>query len=57
MTATRTGHAVHGRDEAIAALRVEACSGPRSWSNGSGDTYGWHSHGYHKVLFCLEGSR
>jgi quercetin dioxygenase-like cupin family protein len=28
----------------------------RSWSNGPGDTYGWHDHGYHKTLVCLAGS-
>jgi quercetin dioxygenase-like cupin family protein len=28
---------------------------PRWWSNGSGDRYGWHEHGYHKVLYCLSG--
>jgi hypothetical protein len=28
----------------------------RWWSNGPGDTYGWHDHPYHKVLFCSEGS-
>jgi quercetin dioxygenase-like cupin family protein len=29
---------------------------PSSWSNGPGDKYSAHSHGYHKVLYCLEGS-
>ena len=29
---------------------------PREWSNGPGDTYGWHAHPYHKVLYCVEGS-
>jgi quercetin dioxygenase-like cupin family protein len=28
----------------------------QSWSNGPGDTYGWHDHGYHKTLVCLAGS-
>lgn len=28
----------------------------RWWSNGPGDTYGWHSHEYHKVLYCAFGS-
>jgi quercetin dioxygenase-like cupin family protein len=27
-----------------------------SWSNGPGDTYGWHSHAYHKSLRCIRGS-
>jgi quercetin dioxygenase-like cupin family protein len=29
---------------------------PRWWGNAPGDTYGWHSHHYHKVLFCQRGS-
>ena len=29
---------------------------PHGWSNGPGDTYGWHAHGYHKVLYCVRGS-
>lgn len=29
---------------------------PHSWSNGPGDRYGWHSHPYHKVLYCVRGS-
>lgn len=56
MTATKTEHAVGGRDEALAAFREAGCSTPSSWGNAPGDTYRWHSHGYHKVLFCLEGS-
>ena len=42
--------------EALAAFSAEGCSAPRSWGNGPGDTYGWHSHDHHKVLFCLDGS-
>jgi quercetin dioxygenase-like cupin family protein len=41
--------------EMEAALRDEGLS-PRWWSNAPGDTYGSHSHPYHKVLFCLRGS-
>lgn len=29
---------------------------PSWWSNGPGDTYGAHSHGYDKVLYCGRGS-
>jgi hypothetical protein len=29
---------------------------PHEWSDGPGDTYGWHSHRYHKVLVCVRGS-
>lgn len=54
--ATKTPAAVAGRDAAVAAFREEGCSGPRFWGNAPGDTYGRHSHGYHKVLFCLSGS-
>ena len=36
-------------------LRGEA-RGCYSWSNGPGDRYGAHSHGYEKVLYCVEGS-
>lgn len=54
--ATRTAKAVADRDAALHAFRDEGCSPPRSWSNRPGDSYGRHSHGYHKVLFCLAGS-
>ena len=37
-------------------FRQEGSSAPRFWGNAPGDTYGRHAHGYHKVLFCLEGS-
>jgi quercetin dioxygenase-like cupin family protein len=36
-------------------LRAEA-TGCYSWSNGPGDRYAPHSHGYEKVLYCVEGS-
>ena len=36
-------------------LESEA-SDPYRWSNGPGHRYGTHSHGYHKMLFCLAGS-
>lgn len=29
---------------------------PYTWSNGPGDTYAPHMHGYEKVLYCLRGS-
>jgi hypothetical protein len=54
--ATRTARAVGGRSEADAAFGREGCSPPRPWGNGPNDEYGWHEHGYHKVLFCVEGS-
>ena len=42
-------------DEIVAGMRSEGLE-PRRWGNGPGDTYGWHDHGYHKVLYCLSGS-
>jgi quercetin dioxygenase-like cupin family protein len=38
-----------------ARLRAEGLS-PQQWGNGAGDTYDWHRHGYHKVLYCVSGS-
>ena len=29
---------------------------PHWWSNGPGDRYAEHEHGYHKVLYCSSGS-
>lgn len=54
--ATKTSNAVAGPDEALAAFRAEGCSGPLPWGNAPGDSYAWHAHGHHKVLFCLRGS-
>ena len=53
---TRVSTAVRGRADAEAIFRAEGCSAPRAWGNGPGDRYGAHSHDYHKVLFCLDGS-
>ncbi|MGZ4148372.1 MAG: cupin domain-containing protein [Actinomycetota bacterium] len=55
MAATRTAGEA-GRADAKAAFSAEGCSPARFWGNGPGDAYGWHDHGYHKVLFCLSGS-
>ena len=44
-----------GFDELMARLRAEA-GDCHSWSNGPGDRYGAHDHGYEKVLYCVEGS-
>ena len=42
-------------DELMARLQAEArdC---HSWSNGPGDRYAAHSHGYEKILYCVDGS-
>ena len=42
-------------DHLMEKLRAEA-TGCYSWSNGPGDRYAPHSHGYEKVLYCVEGS-
>ncbi len=36
-------------------LREEGVE-PHAWSNGPGDRYGAHEHGYDKVLMCAAGS-
>ncbi len=41
--------------ELMARLREEA-DGCYAWSNGPGDIYDEHSHGYQKVLYCVAGS-
>ncbi len=42
-------------DELMSRLRAEA-TGCYSWSNGPGDRYAAHAHGYEKVLYCVEGA-
>jgi quercetin dioxygenase-like cupin family protein len=45
-----------GRDPASIRAELEGRGlSLRSWSNGPGDTYGWHDHSYHKTLICLAG--
>ncbi len=29
---------------------------PHDWGNSPGYEYEWHSHSYHKVLYCVSGS-
>jgi quercetin dioxygenase-like cupin family protein len=42
-------------EAAVEALLAGDGLTPSRWSNGPGDRYGWHSHPYHKVLFCSSG--
>ncbi len=44
-----------GLDELMTRLCSEA-GDCYSWSNGPGDRYAAHSHGYEKVLYCVDGS-
>ena len=41
--------------DAAERLRAEGLA-PQSWSNGPGDRYGTHEHGYDKVIVCDAGS-
>lgn len=43
------------RDDLEDRLRSEGLD-PGAWSNGPGDRYGAHEHGYDKVLVCASGS-
>jgi quercetin dioxygenase-like cupin family protein len=56
MAAAVTPQAPMERAATTRVLAEEGCSAPRFWSNAPGDRYGWHSHPYHKVLFCVAGS-
>ena len=58
MTARLTswdGDAPADRAAVEARFRAEGLS-PHGWGNAPGDRYGAHSHGYHKVLYCVAGS-
>jgi quercetin dioxygenase-like cupin family protein len=39
----------------MSRLRAEARN-CYAWSNGPGDQYAAHNHGYEKVLYCVDGS-
>lgn len=42
--------------EEIAARFEEEGLRPSHWGNAPGAQYEWHSHTYHKVLYCVSGS-
>ena len=44
-----------GQREIEVRFREEDLS-PHAWGNEPGYEYEWHSHGYHKVLYCVSGS-
>ena len=48
------GDGAPSRADVEGRFRAEGLD-PSTWGNGPGDTYGWHSHGYHKVLYCVSG--
>lgn len=43
-------------EEEIRNLLAEEDLRPYRWSNGPHDTYAAHRHGYHKVIYVVEGS-
>ncbi len=43
-----------GEEEIAARMRAEGLS-PHGCGNDPGDTYGWHEHGYEKVLYWVRG--
>ena len=43
------------REQLQASFREEDLS-PSWWSNAPGEVYAGHSHPYHKVLYCAQGS-
>jgi mannose-6-phosphate isomerase-like protein (cupin superfamily) len=51
-------HRHHGaspsEDEIIARMREDGLT-PHGRGNAPGDTYGWHEHGYEKVLYSVRG--
>jgi quercetin dioxygenase-like cupin family protein len=55
-TVTRWAGAKPPTEKEVIEMFAGEHLGPRSWSNGPGDIYATHSHGYHKVLYCLRGS-
>jgi quercetin dioxygenase-like cupin family protein len=55
VVATRTPGVWAGSEEQLADRMRSDGLDPRPWTNGPGDTYGWHEHAYHKVLYCLDG--
>lgn len=55
--AARVTHGTGPRSAAEAERQLQAQGlTPNRWSNGPGDTYARHEHGYEKVLFCTTGS-
>ena len=37
------------------AMEAEGLN-PYAWGNGPGDRYAAHTHSYHKVIYCVQGS-
>ena len=48
-------NASSGAEEIRERFEAEGLT-PQGWGNHPHDSYGWHSHSYHKVLYCVSGS-
>lgn len=56
MGATKTaGERAGYTTERVEELLREQGLVPQRWSNGPNYIYEWHSHSYHKVLYCTRG--
>lgn len=55
MQVVRWQEATAPREQELRRRMQEQGLSPYSWSNGPGDTYAVHSHGYEKVLYCVRG--
>lgn len=56
MQVIRWSEARPPREAELRERMQQARLAPYNWSNGPGDTYTVHSHGYEKVLYCVHGS-
>lgn len=56
MSAEKTERAVDASPEAIEERLASEGLDVHWWGNAPGDSYAPHHHGYHKVLFCEQGS-
>lgn len=43
-----------GEEEIAGRMRAEGLI-PHQWGDDPGGAYGWHEHGYEKVLYCVRG--
>ena len=55
-TVTRAVAPEQASEAAIRSALAAQGLAPYAWSNGPGDRYPPHTHGYHKVLYCVRGS-
>lgn len=51
----KAGEEARSQEDIEASFEEEGLT-PQSWGNRPDYRYGWHSHAYHKVLYCVSGS-